>query len=177
MPVELRLLTDDDGPAAWEMGRLAFGGDRRPPAGWKVERPGRRTWGAFDAGRLVARAVDRAQEHWFGERLVPASGIAGVIVVPDRRGTGLARQVLTRLLGDARERGAAISTLFRTTPLPYRRLGYEQVGRLTWTAQPTAALSGLRRPEEMTLRPAEAADVPAVLEVYRSIARDGTGLM
>lgn len=178
MTYELRRLGVEDLPAAWEMSRLAFGGENQPPAAWLTDRPGRQTWGAFDgAGRLVAKATDREQGHWFGGRLVPASGIAGVAVVPELRGAGLARQVLTRLLHSARERGAAISTLFRTTPVPYRRLGWEQVGSLSWTALPAASLAALRKPEQMTLRPARAADVPAVLEVYRSLARSGNGLM
>ena len=33
-----------------------------------------------DVDALVAKAVDRRQGHWFGGRLVPASGVAGVAV-------------------------------------------------------------------------------------------------
>lgn len=175
---DVRRLTGEDSPAAWELGRLAFGGDRDPPPNWSVERPGRRTWGAFDArGRLVARSVDREQGHWFGGRLVPASGVAGVAVIPELRGSGLARRLLTTLLLQARDRGAVISTLFPTTPAPYRRLGWEVVGTLRHTALPTAALASLARPADVTLRPAEAADVPAVLDAYRTVARAGAGWM
>jgi GNAT superfamily N-acetyltransferase len=45
--------------------------------------------------RGLGRAADRDQSHWFGGRLVPACGIGGVLVVPERRGRGLARLVLT----------------------------------------------------------------------------------
>lgn len=73
-----------------------------PPPGWQNDRPGRHAWGAFDStGRLVAKAADREQGHWFGSRLVPASGVAGVAVSPELRGSGLARQLLTTLLVDA----------------------------------------------------------------------------
>lgn len=178
MGYDVRLLTADDMPAAWELGRLAFGGERQPPPRWQNERPGRHAWGAFDGtGRLVAKAADREQGHWFGSRLVPASGVAGVAVSPELRGSGLARQLLTTLLAAVRDRGAVVSTLFPTTPVPYRRLGWEQVGALTWTALPTTALAGLRRPAAVTLRPAGQADVPAVLEAYRAVARAGSGLM
>lgn len=175
---DLRLLEVADLPAAWELTRLAFGTEREPPPGWLTDRPGRTSWGVF-AGedRLVAKAVDRQQGQWFGGRLVSASGIAGVVVAPELRGTGLARRVLTRLLAAARDRGAVISTMFRTTPVPYRRLGWEEVGGLTWTAVPTAALAGVNRPGEVSLRPATSDDVPAVLEAYRAVARAGTGLM
>jgi len=178
MPFDVRLLTADDMAAGWDLSRLAFGGERQPPPGWRDVRPGRHAWGAFDGtGRLVAKAVDREQAHWFGGRLVPASGIAGVAVAPELRRSGLASQVLTTLLAAARDRGAVMSTLFPTTPMPYRRLGWEQVGTLTWTALPTAELAGLRRPTAVTLRPAGLADVPAVLGAYRAVARAGTGLM
>lgn len=178
MPYEIRPLTLEDLPAAYELSRLAFGAPREPPPEWLGPRPGRRSWGAYDGGgRLVARASDREQGQWFGGRLVPVSGVAGVAVAPEVRGTGLARQVMTALLAGARERGAVLSTLFRTTPGPYRRLGYEQVGTLTWTAVRTAELASLRVPAGVTLRPAGAADVPAVRDLYRRMARSGTGLM
>lgn len=178
MPAEVRMLTVADAPAAWELGRLAFGGERTPPASWPDAPPGRQTWGVFDErGRLVAKAVDREQGHWFGGRLVPASGVAGVAVAPEVRGTGLARQVMTALLGAARDRGAVISTLFRTHPGLYRALGYEEVGALVWTTRPTSSFASVPAPADITLRQAELADIPAVLEVYGAIARAGTGLL
>jgi predicted acetyltransferase len=177
MGYELRLLTLDDLPASWEMTRVAFGADREAPPGWLGHRPGRLNWGIFDSGRLVAKATDREQEHWFGGRLVPASGIAGVAVEPELRGSGLAREVITHLFTAARERGAVIVTLFRTTPALYRRLGCEDVGALTWTAVPAASLAALERTSDVTLRPAEPRDVPAVLEAYRTVARAGNGLL
>ena len=70
-----------------------------------------------------------------------------------------------------------IATLFRTTPALYRRLGCEDVGSLTWTAVPAASLAALERPADVTLRPAEPQDVPAVLEAYRTVARAGNGLL
>jgi predicted acetyltransferase len=176
MDVEIRLLTDDDAAASWALVRSTFGLEHT--AAPEPSQPARRTWGAFDArGRLVARATDREQAHWFGGRLVPAAGVAGVAVAPELRRTGLGGRVMTRLLSAARERGAVISTLFRTTPVPYRRLGYEDAGTLTWTTLPTASLPGLARPAGITLRAAEPGDAPALLEAYRATARAGNGLM
>jgi predicted acetyltransferase len=175
---DVRRLTEPELAAAWELTRLAFGAEREPPPGWLAPRPGREPWGMFDdSGRLVAKATDREQAHWFGGRLVPATGIAGVVVVPELRGTGLAGRVLTPMWAAARNRGAVLATLFRTTPTPYRRLGCEDVGALSWTTVPTAALAGLRRPAAITLRAAELAEVPAVLEIYRTVARAEAGLM
>lgn len=178
MTYELRVLGPEDRPAAREMSRVAFGLARVPPAVALAELPGRTTWAAVGpAGRIVAKAADRHQEQWFGGRRVPTAGIAGVVVLPEVRGTGVGRAVLTRLLADARERGAVISTLFRTTPAVYRRLGWEEVGRLTWTSLPTASLAAVPRPAGITLRPAESSDVPRVREIYQAMAREGTGLM
>ena len=177
MPDELRALTIDDLAASWELSRIAFGSHREPPAGWHDERPGRVAWGIFRDGRLVAKAMDRAQGHWFGGRLVPACGIAGVVVVPEVRGTGLARQVLTHLFHAARERGAVIATLFRTSPAPYRRLDCEEVGALTWIRVPASALASVPSASDVTLRAAAADDVPAVLEIYRTVAHASAGMM
>ncbi|GAB2919593.1 GNAT family N-acetyltransferase [Rhodococcus aerolatus] len=173
-----RLLTDDDTDAAFHLARLAFGGtEATPPAGYSGARPGRLTWGTVVDGRLVAKAVDREQHQLFGGRSVPTAGIAGVVVAPELRRTGVGRALLTHLLGAAKDRGAVISTLFRTTPEPYRRLGFEQVGVLRWTAVATAALAGLRTPAGTTLRAATAADVPRLREVRAEVARGGTGAM
>jgi predicted acetyltransferase len=179
MPHVVRTLTDADQAAAWALGAIAFGyHDRTMPEGWTSDRAGRRTWGVFDADqRLLAKAVDREQSHWFGGSLVPASGVAGVAVMPELRGQGLAGLALRQLLADARERGAAVSTLFNTTPYPYRRAGFEEAGSLVRVAVPTASLSGVRVPAGLRLRPATPADVPALRSLYRDFARSGTALM
>jgi predicted acetyltransferase len=177
MTHDLRQLTEDDAEAAWKLGSLAFGyHDQAMPADFGSQ-PGRTTWGVFGgSGRLLAKAVDRHQGQWFGGRVVPTAGVAGVAVAAEQRRSGLGRAVLTRLLAGARERGAAISTLFPSTPFPYRRLGWEEVGALTYYALPTASLATI--PDSgVTLRPATAADVPGIYEAYDRTARTSTGLM
>ncbi|WP_169789709.1 GNAT family N-acetyltransferase [Actinoplanes subtropicus] len=179
MTYRIRLLGTEDQRLAWELGSLAFGYHGQPmPEDWASERPGRRTFGVFDsAGRLVAKAVDREQGQWFGGRVVPASGVAGVATAAELRGRGLGRLVLTRLLREARERGAVISTLFDTTAGPYRALGWEEVGALVYYAVPTRVLAEIRADAGTTLRPATEADIPTVGEIYREVARAGTGMM
>ncbi|WP_117210754.1 GNAT family N-acetyltransferase [Allorhizocola rhizosphaerae] len=176
---EIKWLTAGDQTAAWRMGSLAFGyHDRDMPEGWTSDTPGRHTLGLFDAdGTLVAKAVDREQGQWFGGRVVPTSGIAGVVVLPELRGRGLLRQLLPPLLRHARERGAVISTLFPSTPFPYRSLGWEEVGALTFFALPTANLASAKASPAVTLRPATDADEPAIRRLYTDVARASTGLM
>src|SRR5512139_1597108 len=155
--------------SAWELGSTTFGyRDREMPENWSADTPGRHTLGVFDQdGGLVAKAVDREQAQWFGGRLVPTSGVAGVAVAAHQRRGGLGRLVLTHLLAQARERGAAISTLYPTTPFPYRALGWEEVGSLTYTAFPATAFTHVRPAEGFSLRPATEADVPAIQSLYR----------
>lgn len=171
----VRRTTAEDTAAVQAMSQAAFGGapGSQPPA---PDRPGRHRWGAFDAeGRLLAKLTDIEQGHWYGGRVVPASGVAGVAVAPEARGRGLARELLTRVLHEARDRGAVVSTLFRTAPALYRSLGWEQSGVLTRHTLPTASLAPLRIPPGVTVRSAEDCDVPALCATYTAVARDGAG--
>jgi predicted acetyltransferase len=175
----IRELGPDDAAAAWSLSSLAFGYHDRPmPPEWGDDRPGRHLWGVFDGdGRLLAKALDREQAHWFGGRSVPASGVAGVAVAAEARGGGLGRTVLTRLLAAARDRGAVISTLFPTTAVPYRRLGWEEVGALVNTAVLAMVLDPLPAPAGITTRAATVDDVAAMRDIYAAVARAGTGMM
>lgn len=177
--VVIRPLTEGDAGAAWQLSRVAFGGPAEPPAERRpVPRPGLHAYGAFDpSGRLLAKAVDLEHGYWYGGRSVPGTGVAGVAVAAESRGAGLAGRLLGHLLARARERGAAVSALFPTTTVPYRRLGWEVAGTLTWTALPTASLAELRPPPGTRLRPATPADVPALLAAYDATAREGTGML
>ncbi|MEV4280020.1 GNAT family N-acetyltransferase [Actinoplanes xinjiangensis] len=179
MTYQVRPLEPGEKQLAWALGSLAFGYHEQPmPEDWAADSPGRRTLGVFDpAGRLVAKAVDREQGQWFGGRIVPTSGVAGVATAAELRGRGLGRLVLTRLLQGARERGAVISTLFDTTPGPYRALGWEEVGALVYYTVPTRVLAEIRLDPGTTLRPATEADIPAVDDIYREVARTGTAMM
>ncbi len=164
-------------PAAARLEALAFGSGEQD-RGEVTRLPHGAATGAFDdTGKLLAKAHDRPQSHWFGGRLVPASGVAGVAVRPEARRQGLAEGVLAALLRSAHERGAVLSVLFRTVPGLYRRLGWHDVGALVWTAVPTLALAGLRVPREIMLRPAADADLAAMTALYSELARSGAGFL
>jgi GNAT superfamily N-acetyltransferase len=166
----LRPLTPDDVEASLALGVEAFG---TPPAGTPAPppptqpRPGRHSWGTFDAdGRLVARVVAREFGSWFGGVEVPTCGVAGVTVVAERRGDGLLEDLVRALLDEALARGEVISTLYPTAPGIYRRFGYELVGSLDEVELPTSELLGVRAPVGVTTRRATVEDVPAVHRVY-----------
>jgi predicted acetyltransferase len=176
---DLRPIDPDGDDAAWRLGAVTFGyADEDRPADFHFTAPGRNTWGLYDdTGRLIARATDREQSQWFGGRLVPASGVAGVTVAPEWRNRGVARRMLTHLLHRAHERGAAISTLYPTTLTPYRRLGWEEVGALTSTAWPTSAVAGAVRSPELSFRAATDEDLPRLASLYREAAEQSAGMM
>ncbi|SDP31882.1 Predicted acetyltransferase [Nakamurella panacisegetis] len=173
--MELRLLTEADEASSTLMSHHAFGS----PTGGQVAftiGPHIRRWGLFDGKVLAAKANDRSYDSWIGGRRVPTAGVAGVAVAPEYRGGGLARRVMTHLLDQARQRGAVISTLFRTAPALYRSLGFEQVAELTDAAFPAAALRGIRA-AHTTVRRATGADAAAVHAVYAAVAAEGSGLL
>ena len=157
------------------MSHHAFGAPTGGQAAFTMG-PHIRRWGIFDAEALVAKANERSYHSWIGGRRVPTAGVAGVAVAPEHRGRGLARQVMAHLLQEARQRGAVISTLFRTAPALYRSLGYEHVAELTDARFPTSSLRGIR-PVHTTVRRAGAADVAAIREVYRVVAAQGSCLL
>lgn len=178
MALEVRPLTETDDDASWQLSRLAFGGPRERPANRRpTPAPGAHAVGAFDGDVLRGKSVGLTHTYYYGGRPVPAVGVAGVAIAPEFRGGRLLGDLLGPLMAQSRERGAAISALFPTTTIPYRRLGWELCGVLRWTAVPTAALAGERRPDGMSIRPAGAADVPAILDLYRDFATDGSGML
>ena len=173
--MDLRLLTEADEASSTVMSHHAFGAPTGGSAAFTMG-PHIRRWGIFDSKVLAAKANERTYDSWIGGRRVPTAGVAGVAVAPEYRGRGLAREVMTHLLFQARERGAVISTLFRTAPALYRQLGYEQVADLTDARFPTASLRGIR-PDRATARRATEADVPAIRAVYREAAAQGSCLL
>lgn len=174
LPVR-RLTGPADLLAAYHLGRRTFGGPAEPPAGALADDAMDR-WGVHDGGVLVGKATDLHHGQWWGGRVLPAADIGGVAMPPERRGGGLARQVLTHLLARARDRGALVSTLYPTTTGPYRAMGWEVTGTLRWVDLPTAALRSVPAPAGPTaLRAATAADWPAVQAVYAQVAALGEG--
>lgn len=155
----IRVLGEADREQAWQLSTLVFGGD--PSATMPETAPAGHAVGAFDGdGRLVARALARPYEQWWGGRPVPMAGIAGVAVRPEARGKGLVRQLLDELL---RLSDAPVSSLFPTAPSIYRPLDWEVVGTYGFTSFP---LTWLPTRAEVEVRNATAADLPAIEQLY-----------
>lgn len=177
--LHVRVLTADDLPAAWELGRTAFGQPpAAPPPHLVAEKPLLTRYGAFDShGRLVGKANDIHHEQWWAGRRLAAADVAGVAVLPEARGRGVARTLLTALLRGARERGASVSALYPTVAGAYRPLGWEVCGSLRTVDLPTAAIGRQRPADGFVVRPGGRDDMPAVHDLYEQVARDRCGLL
>jgi predicted acetyltransferase len=178
--VDLRPITVDDIEATYELSRLAFGGSRQPitdedRANFVVDGVDR--WGAFDRGRLVAKVTDRHHGEWWGGRVVPACGVAGVAVEGEARGAGVATRTLTHAMHAARERGAVIASLFCTSANVYRAMGFEATHVMRDVAVPTDALLRVRRPDTVRLRAGTGRDWALTRQVYDEVARAGNGML
>jgi len=173
--MQIRKLTEQDARASVLASRDAFGGPADGTANFV--NPGIHRWGIFDGDLLAAKASDREYVSMIGGRPVTTAGAAGVVVAPEYRGRGLARKVMTHLLAQARHRGAAMSTLFRTAPALYRSLGYEQVADLIVGEVPASALRGLRVHPSITVRRAQVGDTAAIRSVYTKITESGSCLL
>ncbi|MGC5291028.1 GNAT family N-acetyltransferase [Micromonospora sp. DT231] len=177
-PVHVRELSTDDLDAAWELGRIAFGSTAERHASTTVVVPGMTRYGAFDdSGRLVGKAVDLHHDQWWSGRAVPAADVAGVAVAPEARGRGVGRALLTALLRDAHERGAAVSALYPTVAAPYRACGWEATGVLRTVDLATAALPRHRPSPDLVVRAGTPADLPAVADLYERVARCRNGML
>ncbi len=163
----MRRLAAEDAEAARRLGFEAFGVPTTPPTEpARVDQPGRTSFGAFLGDELVATAIDRAYDSYFGGVAVPTSGIAGVTVAAESRGQGALAPLFAALLRAARDRGAVVSGLFPTAPRIYRRFGYEVVTDLDTIELPTHVLGSIPRPAAVRTRRAVAADFDAIRAVY-----------
>jgi predicted acetyltransferase len=173
--VEIRTLRESDLEQAWALDHDAFHVPAERKAQFLRFADPSRWIGAFDSGRLVAATAAHAFGQFFGRRSVPMAGVHSVSVVPDRRGQGLARELMLRVLRDARERGEVISSLFpAATPL-YRGVGYELAGSYLWRGIAPRSLQRLERPASVSLRPGGAADLEKLRPCYAKFATAQNG--
>lgn len=109
--------------------------------------------------------------QFFGGRSVPMCGVRAVAVPPERRGTGIATDLMIALLREAHERGTPISTLYAATQALYRRVGYEQAGHRHRVTLDPARLKARAVPGTR-IRPADfASDHDAIVACQHAMAR------
>jgi predicted acetyltransferase len=173
--VEIRALRESDLEQAWALDHDAFHvpAERKPHF---LEFADPLRWiGGFDSGRLVAATGAHAFGQFFGGRSVPMAGVHSVSVVPDRRGQGIARELMLRILRAAREQGEVISSLFPAATSLYRGAGYELAGSYLWRGIAPRSLQRLEPPKSVRLRPGGAADLERLKPCYARFAAAGNG--
>lgn len=150
MNVETRTLDKADIARSFDIRTRAFGAlpDAARP-GWEAEVARaieeRRVVAAYDGDLLVARALIRPFAQFWGGRVLPMAGIAGVIVSPEYRGRGVGTALMSAVVERGRELGCPLSVLYPATVQVYRKTGWEIAGtqpRITITTRILRELRG-----------------------------------
>jgi predicted acetyltransferase len=148
--LQTRDLTTDDLDAAFDVRSRSFGPLKPPMRKWwnDVNQEAineHRALGVFDGERLVAHAKVRSYQQFWGGRLMPMGGVAGVVVAPEVRGRGVGSQLMSSLARRSRDLGDLISVLYPATIPIYRTLGWEVAGaqhRISMSAEALRTLGG-----------------------------------
>ncbi len=147
----------------------AFGFPREDARSW-FERAGLENVRTLERnGRVCGGLIEIPMGQFFGGRSVTTMGVAGVGIVPEERGRGVATHLMLSMLRGARARGFALSTLYPATVSLYRRVGYERGGaRFSISLDPRTC--EIPRVPEMMI--AEVSGTPAdVVALYEKTAR------
>jgi predicted acetyltransferase len=83
---------------------------------------------AFEGDLAISTAAEFRFLQWFAGRSIPLSGIFGVATLPEHRGGGVMREVVSSLMREAHDRGTPVTALYPAVLGPYRSLGYEIAG-------------------------------------------------
>ena len=174
--MEIRSLREDELEQAWELDRYAFNTPARRRELFLRWDPSRLV-GTFEGDRLVALTGGLDFGQYFGGRSVPMGGLSSVSVAPDRRGRGLAKQVIREVLRAMRERGEVISSLYPATTSLYRGLGWEVAGTTLVRRVAPATVQALPAPDAGRLRPAGVDEIVALRACYEQLARGVNGFV
>lgn len=131
---------------------------------------------AVDGGQVVGHLGVWPFRQAFLGSAVPMGGVGGVVVADSRRGTGVGSRLLASGLAHMADAGLHISTLYPSTPVPYRRFGWEFAGvRLRRTTITRDLLDVSPPRDDISLRPYEPADLDAVVAVHDAVTVNEQG--
>jgi predicted acetyltransferase len=111
--------------------------------------------------------------QWFGGRVVPMTGVAGVCVAPEHRSRGAAGAMMRAAVVELRKAGVPLSALYPATQAVYRAAGFERAGAEYRIALKTREIDVIDR--TLALRAATASDEPAMRANYDRRARACAG--
>lgn len=127
MGIEIGRLRDDEAERHWDMCREAFGWrDAFDPD--RPRLPAECILVARDDGRPVATVGWYDTAQFLGGSRLAFGGVTMVMVMPEARRAGLAKELLARLFSEMVDGGAVISGLYPTTGRLYRSVGFEMAG-------------------------------------------------
>ena len=147
--VEITELTPDGMEQAFDVRRRSFGSNfafERWQRIYHEAIASGRALAAYDGGRVVAAARIVHLQQWWHGRAVPTAGVAGVVVAPEVRGTGVGRTLMAAILQRIGERRYPLSALYPATVPLYRSLGWELAGRQHFVELPAAAARSFAAP-------------------------------
>jgi predicted acetyltransferase len=108
--------------------RQAYAGDAVLSAAY-TERMGLDRLRVLRAGEAVVGGCARFEgAQRYGDAPVSQVGLAAVFIAMERRGEGLAAALVKGFLRELHRESVALSTLYASTQVPYRRQGYEVAG-------------------------------------------------
>ncbi len=95
---------------------------------------------------IVGGLLTIPMAQWWGGESVAMTGIAGVGVAPEHRGTGAALSLMEQAIKELYGRGVAISVLYPAVQSLYRKVGYEQGGSFCSWEIPTKSIQIREQP-------------------------------
>jgi predicted acetyltransferase len=138
-------------------------------------RLGKENFRIIRQGKQIAGGLATiSMAQWWGHQRVPMTGIAGVGIAPEYRGSGAALAMMQHTVKELYGKGVPISTLYPATQRLYRKAGYEQGGLSCIWEVPTQSIL-------MKEQPLPVLDFPAHHEIfyqlYQQQARLNNGLL
>jgi predicted acetyltransferase len=128
---------------------------------------------SYDGGRPVAMVCAIPLAQWFAGRTVSCAGISSVATLPEYRGHGVARALVSTALRKQRASGRLVSALYPSTASLYRSLGYEFGGVRPQFRTPVRDLPAVRpRAEEL-----QEGDLEGLMDCHSGFAAGHNGLV